>query len=162
MQGPRGDQGEKGEKGDRGDKGDKGDRGDTGLQGVKGDKGDKGDKGEKGDKGDPGTIENPLNFLLQAYKASPGKRVEDSRNPGTFINVHLSDSEFLEAFGNISPVNGFEIREAASFEELGKPTKDKVGYLYLVPSQSGNVNDLFEEWVVISSSETVAGEESYK
>ena len=156
-QGPQGIQGVKGEKGDSGrdgrdgQKGETGPQGPQGLQGVKGEKGDKGDRGEKGEKGDKGEkgedgiIEDPLTFLLEAYKASPGKRVEDSKNPGTFINKHLSDDEFLEAFGNISPVNGFEIREASSFEALGKPTADKVGYLYLVPSASGSVNDLFDE-----------------
>lgn len=176
-QGPQGIQGVKGEKGDAGrdgrdgQKGDMGPQGPQGIQGVKGEKGDRGEKGERGDKGEKGDagrdgkdgiIEDPIDFILKAYKASPGKRVEDSRNPGTFINKHLSDSEFLEAFGNISPVNGFEIREASSFESLGKPTADKVGYLYLVPSESGSVNDLFDEWVVISSSETASGEESYK
>ena len=84
-------------------------------------------------------------MLLKAYQASPGKRVEDSKNPGSFINVHLSDEEFLNAFGNISPVNGFEIREASSFEALGKPTADKVGYLYIVPSNNGDASDLFDE-----------------
>jgi hypothetical protein len=149
-QGIQGIQGVKGEKGDRGEKGEKGD------------KGDKGDAGRDGRDGKDGIVEDPIDFILKAYKASPGKRVEDSRNPGTFINKHLSDSEFLEAFGNISPINGFEIREASSFESLGTPTADKVGYLYLVPSENGNTNDLFDEWVVISSGETASGEESYK
>jgi hypothetical protein len=105
---------------------------------------------------------SPLAMLLRAYKATPGKRIEDPEHPGQFINVHLSDQEFLEAFGKLSPVHGLEIREAASFEALGLPTKDKVGYLYLVPSENGEINDLFDEWTVISTGETVAGEESYK
>lgn len=173
-QGEQGIQGEKGEKGDQGERGERGSDGrdgrdgrdgEQGIQGEKGDKGDtgeKGERGEKGEKGDPGIVEDPIDFLIRAYKETPGKRVEDSSNPGTFINMHLSDEEFLKAFGNISPIHGFEIREVASVEALGIPTSDKVGYLYLVPSEKGETGDLFDEWVVISSGETAYGEETYK
>jgi hypothetical protein len=101
-------------------------------------------------------------MLLKAYHASPGKRVEDPENPGKFKNIYLSDEDFLRALGNLSPVNGFEIREVPSIEALGRPTEDKVGYLYLVPTPGSDDPDSFDEWVVISSGTTVVGESSYK
>lgn len=49
---------------------------------------------------------------------------------------------------------GFEIKFAKSFEELGDPTADKLGKLYMIPAQSTVLHDLFEEYIVIHSPST--------
>ena len=138
-------------------------------------------KGEKGDKGDENVYigcepptntdmiwYNPceqtlngmtaLDFLYQAYLDTPGKRVESN---GEFRNVHLERDLFEKAIGNISPINGFEIRVKSSFEALGEPTRDKLGFIYLIPSGSGST-DMYEEWIVVDSAETEVGADSYK
>lgn len=148
-------------------------------------KGNQGERGEKGEKGDPGDqnvyigcdepadkdmiwynpCENSFNgmtasdFLYEAYLQTPGKRVEDSN--GEFKNVWLTRDLFDQAIGNISPINGFEIRVKSSFEDLGAATIDKLGYIYLIPTSNGS-NDMFEEWIVVDSAETVVGENNYK
>lgn len=138
-------------------------------------------KGEKGDKGDENVYigceppedlnmiwYNPceqtlngmtsLDFLYQAYLDTPGKRIEEN---GEFKNVHLERDLFEKAIGNISPINGFEIRVRSSFEDLGKPTIDKLGYIYLIPSSTDSV-DMYEEWIVVDTAETEVGASSYK
>lgn len=47
-----------------------------------------------------------------------------------------------------------EIRFANSFEELGDPTVDKLGKLYMIPATSTVLHDLFEEYIVIHSPST--------
>lgn len=47
-----------------------------------------------------------------------------------------------------------EIRFANSFEELGDPTVDKLGKLYMIPAQSTVLHDLFEEYIVVHSPST--------
>ena len=138
-------------------------------------------KGMKGDKGDenvhigcepPANTDmiwyNPceqtvngmtaLDFLYQAYLDTPGKRVESN---GSFKNVHLERDLFEKAIGNISPINGFEIRVKPSFEALGEPTRDKLGFIYLIPSLNSST-DMYEEWIVVDSAETEVGADSYK
>ncbi|MEG2196466.1 MAG: hypothetical protein RRY26_03340 [Cellulosilyticaceae bacterium] len=44
---------------------------------------------------------------------------------------------------------------ASSFEALGKPTKDKLGKLWLIPITSSDVNNLFEEYIVVHSPSTI-------
>ena len=146
-------------------------------------KGNKGDSGEKGDKGDPGDeniyigCDEPsidkiwydpcdesidefsaIDMLYTAYLQTPGKRIEEN---GEFKNIWLTKDLFAKAIGNISPINGFEVRVKSSFEDLGVPSIDKLGYIYLIPSNNGS-NDMFEEWIVIDSAETVVGENNYK
>lgn len=99
-----------------------------------------------------------LDFLYDAYLQTPGKRVESN---GEFKNVHLERDLFEKAIGNISPINGFEIRVKSSFEALGEPTRDKLGFIYLIPSGSGST-DMYEEWIVVDSAETEVGADSYK
>lgn len=48
----------------------------------------------------------------------------------------------------------FEIRFANSFEELGDPTVDKLGKLYMIPATSTVLHDLFEEYIVVHSPST--------
>lgn len=138
-------------------------------------------RGEKGDKGDEhiyvGTVApedtsliwyDPSDYtfdnmsapdaLYKAYLQTSGKRVEVD---GEFTNVYLSKDEFLDAIGNLSPINGFEVRVKPDFESLGVPTKDKLGYIYLIPS-SKDSSDMYEEWIVVDTAETVVGEDSYK
>ena len=138
-------------------------------------------KGEKGDKGDENVYigceppedlnmiwYNPceqtlngmtsLDFLYQAYLDTPGKRIEEN---GEFKNVHLERDLFEKAIGNISPINGFEVRVRSSFEALGDPTVDKLGFIYLIPSSSESV-DMYEEWIVVDTAETEVGASSYK
>lgn len=50
--------------------------------------------------------------------------------------------------------SGFEIRFANSFEELGDPTVDKLGKLYMIPATSTVLHDLFEEYIVVHSPST--------
>lgn len=146
-------------------------------------KGNKGDSGEKGDKGDPGDeniyigCDEPsidkiwydpcdesidefsaIDMLYTAYLQTPGKRIEEN---GEFKNIWLTKDLFTKAIGNISPINGFEVRVKSSFEDLGVPSVDKLGYIYLIPSNNGS-NDMFEEWIVVDSAETVVGENNYK
>ena len=99
-----------------------------------------------------------LDFLYQAYLDTPGKRVESD---GEFKNVHLERELFEKAIGNISPINGFEVRVKPSFDALGTPTRDKLGFIYLIPSSTES-NDMYEEWIVVDTGETEVGANSYK
>jgi hypothetical protein len=101
---------------------------------------------------------NAVDSLYEAYLNSPGKRVEIN---GEFTNIHLDKENFLKAIGNISPINGFEVRVKPDFESLGNATQDKLGYIYLIPSSNG-ASDMYEEWIVVDTAETVAGEKNYK
>lgn len=83
-----------------------------------------------------------IDVLYSAYLQTPGKRIETQ--DGGFSNVWLTQDLFEKAIGNISPINGFEVRVKSSFQDLGEPTRDKLGFIYLIPS-SGGTNDMFEE-----------------
>lgn len=61
----------------------------------------------------------------------------------------------------MSPINGFEVRVKSSFEDLGPATQDKLGFIYLIPTGNEST-DMFEEWIVVDSAETVVGENNYK
>jgi hypothetical protein len=102
---------------------------------------------------------NALDMLYSAYLETPGKTVEDG-NGGT-KSVWLSKELFSQAIGAISPINGFEIRVRSSFEALGPATRDKLGYIYLVPT-STNSTDMYEEWIVVDTAETEVGADSYR
>ena len=96
---------------------------------------------------------NSLDLLYDAYLKTPGKRVESN---GSFSNVHLKKEMFEKAFGNISPINGYETKIKNDFESLGEPNKDKLGYIYLIPSNMSG-DDKYEEWIVVES-----GDNEYK
>lgn len=100
---------------------------------------------------------NAIDTLYEAYLQSPGKRVEVN---GKFTNIYLEKDDFLKAIGNISPINGFEIRVKPNFESLGEASQDKLGYIYLIPSPNGS-SDMYEEWIVVDTAETVVGEKTY-
>lgn len=66
----------------------------------------------------------------------------------------LNQEQFEAAWKSFSITAGFEIKFANSFEELGDPTADKLGKLYMIPAQSTVLHDLFEEYIVVHSPST--------
>ena len=66
----------------------------------------------------------------------------------------LNQEQFEAAWKSFPNTSGFEIRFANSFEELGDPTVDKLGKLYMIPATSTVLHDLFEEYIVVHSSST--------
>lgn len=66
----------------------------------------------------------------------------------------LNQEQFEVAWKSFPNTSGFEIRFANSFEELGDPTVDKLGKLYMIPATSTVLHDLFEEYIVVHSPST--------
>lgn len=66
----------------------------------------------------------------------------------------LTQEQFEAAWKSFPNTSGFEIRFANSFEELGDPTVDKLGKLYMIPATSTVLHDLFEEYIVVHSPST--------
>lgn len=66
----------------------------------------------------------------------------------------LNQEQFEAAWKSFPNTAGFEIKFAESFEELGDPTADKLGKLYMIPAQSTVLHDLFEEYIVVHSPST--------
>lgn len=66
----------------------------------------------------------------------------------------LTQEQFETAWKSFPNTSGFEIKFANSFEELGDPTVDKLGKLYMIPAQSTVLHDLFEEYIVVHSPST--------
>lgn len=66
----------------------------------------------------------------------------------------LNQEQFEAAWKSFPNTSGFEIKFANSFEELGDPTADKLGKLYIIPAQSTVLHDLFEEYIVVHSPST--------
>lgn len=66
----------------------------------------------------------------------------------------LNQEQFEAAWKSFPNTSGFEIRFANSFEELGDPTVDKLGKLYIIPATSTVLHDLFEEYIVVHSPST--------
>ena len=66
----------------------------------------------------------------------------------------LNQEQFEAAWKSFPNISGFEIRFANSFEELGDPTVDKLGKLYMIPATSTVLHDLFEEYIVVHSPST--------
>lgn len=66
----------------------------------------------------------------------------------------LTQEQFEAAWKSFPNTSGFEIRFANSFEELGDPTVDKLGKLYIIPATSTVLHDLFEEYIVVHSPST--------
>lgn len=67
----------------------------------------------------------------------------------------MNKEDFEKAFSNLNNISGFEVKFATSFEDLGEPTKDKLGKLWLIPAIVTGVNDLFDEYIVVHSPSTV-------
>lgn len=65
---------------------------------------------------------------------------------------NLNESEFTQTFRDLSKL-GFEVKWAATFEDLGEATEDKLGYLWVVNSGVSS-NDMYEEWVVVNTAAT--------
>lgn len=66
----------------------------------------------------------------------------------------LTQEQFETAWKSFPNISEFEIRFANSFEELGDPTVDKLGKLYMIPATSTVLHDLFEEYIVVHSPST--------
>lgn len=66
----------------------------------------------------------------------------------------LNQEQFEAAWKSFPNTSGFEIIFANSFEELGDPTVDKLGKLYMIPATSTVLHDLFEEYIVVHSPST--------
>ena len=66
----------------------------------------------------------------------------------------LNQEQFEAAWKSFPNTSGFEIKFANSFEELGDPTVDKLGKLYIIPATSTVLHDLFEEYIVVHSPST--------
>lgn len=66
----------------------------------------------------------------------------------------LTQEQFETAWKSFPNTSGFEIGFAKSFEELGDPTVDKLGKLYMIPATSTVLHDLFEEYIVVHSPST--------
>lgn len=121
-------------------------------------------QGEKGDKGDE-------NIAIGCQSDFPNQEPEHDKiwyDPCDEAMDEYSIKDFLYssyiAMGGTSPkdefesawkhfprVSGFEIKFANSFEALGDPTEDKVGNLYIIPSNDPIAGDLFDEYIVIKS-----------
>lgn len=72
----------------------------------------------------------------------------------TAVGGTLNQEQFEAAWKSFPNTSGFEIRFANSFEELGDPTVDKLGKLYMIPATSTVLHDLFEEYIVVHSPST--------
>lgn len=70
------------------------------------------------------------------------------------IGGTLTQEQFETAWKSFLNISGFEIIFANSFEELGDPTVDKLGKLYIIPATSTVLHDLFEEYIVVHSPST--------
>lgn len=70
------------------------------------------------------------------------------------VDGTLNQEQFEAAWKSFPNTAGFEIKFAKSFEELGDPTADKLGKLYMIPAQSTVLHDLFEEYIVVHSPST--------
>ena len=70
------------------------------------------------------------------------------------VDGTLNQEQFEAAWKSFPNTSGFEIRFANSFEELGDPTVDKLGKLYMIPATSTVLHDLFEEYIVVHSPST--------
>lgn len=70
------------------------------------------------------------------------------------VDGTLNQEQFEAAWKSFPNTAGFEIKFANSFEELGDPTADKLGKLYMIPAQSTVLHDLFEEYIVVHSPST--------
>ena len=70
------------------------------------------------------------------------------------VDGTLNQEQFEAAWKSFPNIAGFEIEFANSFEELGDPTADKLGKLYMIPAQSTVLHDLFEEYIVVHSPST--------
>ena len=82
---------------------------------------------------------NIVDFLYNAYLAAGGT---------------LTQENFIVALDHLSMVTGLQIKFAESFEALGPATADKLGQLWLVPSDKAEVHNLFDEYIVIHSPDT--------
>lgn len=82
-----------------------------------------------------------LNAVYHAYKEAGG--------------TALDQSKFAEAFANLTNASGFSIQIVESFEALGEPTKDKQNIIWLVPASQTEVNNLYDEYIVVKSSNTM-------
>lgn len=78
-------------------------------------------------------------FLYQAYLGTGG---------------NLNKNDFETAFSNLSNTTGFKVQFAKNFEDLGKPTKNKLGIIWMIPANHSNTNNLFDEYIVIHSPNT--------
>lgn len=70
------------------------------------------------------------------------------------VDGTLNQEQFEAAWKSFPNTAGFKIEFAKSFEELGDPTADKLGKLYMIPAQSTVLHDLFEEYIVVPSPST--------
>lgn len=75
-------------------------------------------------------------------------------NSYSAVGGTLTQEQFEAAWKSFPNISGFEIRFANSFEELGDPTVDKLGKLYMIPATSTVLHDLFEEYIVVHSPST--------
>lgn len=66
----------------------------------------------------------------------------------------LTQEQFETAWKFFPNISGFEIIFANSFEELGDPTVDKLGKLYIIPATSTVLLDSFEGYIVVHSPST--------
>lgn len=66
----------------------------------------------------------------------------------------LTQEQFETAWKAFPNTAGFEVLFRNSFEELGDPTADKLGKLYMIPATSTVLHDLFEEYIVVHSPST--------
>src|SRR5699024_9115786 len=78
-----------------------------------------------------------LNAVYHAYKEAGG--------------TALDQSKFAEAFANLTNTSGFSIQIVESFEALGEPTKDKQNVIWLVPASQTEVNNLYDEYIVVKA-----------
>lgn len=70
------------------------------------------------------------------------------------IGGNLPQEEFEKYFVNFN-ASSFEVKFAKSFEDLGEPTKEKLGKLWVVPGEKTTPNNLFDEWIVTTSPSTL-------
>ena len=82
-----------------------------------------------------------LNAVYHAYKEAGG--------------TALNQSEFADVFANLTNTSGFSIGFRNSFEELGEPTKGKQNILWLVPASQTEVNNLYDEYIVVKLNDTM-------
>lgn len=66
----------------------------------------------------------------------------------------LTKDGFIKAFSSLNETSGFDVKFAESYEQLPKPTADRLGELWMIPSKNSETTDLYEEYIVVSSPAT--------
>lgn len=137
----------------------KGPKGEQGVQGIQGIQGEKGD--ENIAFGCPEDFSGGAPDINKIWY-DPCDRSADKFSITDFlyqaylnIGGNLSKTNFETAFSNLSNTSWFKVQFAKNFEALGEPTKDKMGIVWMIPSNNPETHNSFDEYLVIQSPEGI-------